>query len=360
MLTRAAGGTVQASSLDECRAAAASKGAHAFWYTQGVCEVASLLYPLCLTRGKNFELNVLQDYLSSGDPSDDAYMTSDVVSNVLGTTSHTSFRITAPTITKDRKLFRNLRDFESADAAHADNFILLRDNGRPVAVHRDVLADPTCYTNSTCGVPFFTSYVRDDGPNTRTLILHFESADAAHADNFILLRDNGRPVAVHRDVLADPACYTNSTCGVPFFTSYVRDDGPNTRTLILHDVCSKRFPMRRGQVYYLLSHAGIGCKPFPTTYPEPGCSVLFRGFERFGHLKAKVTLVDFKGTDRCEGQYLKLTTFEGFGNPQRNKFNVCRKPVNEVTTREGRIRITLGGSETITRQKYGFIIKISY
>ncbi|KAF2348420.1 hypothetical protein FHG87_020824 [Trinorchestia longiramus] len=80
--------------------------------------------------------------------------------------------------------------------------------------------------------------------------------------------------------LIDPACYTNSSCGIPIITTAI-------------ELVTLR--------YFILR---IGCKFFPEVYPVSNCEVTISGS---GTLKVNATLVNLRETT-CNGSELVVDT----------------------------------------------------
>ncbi|KAF2362829.1 hypothetical protein FHG87_006423 [Trinorchestia longiramus] len=292
-LANHAGGYVNITCPEECRLNAASKGAQMFSYQAGVCIVANLNFPLCKSRTGNISVYVQDKFLSDGTVDDNAVL-GDRRSSLFGENPQVSFRIQNPTI----------------------------------------LQFPEFYTPLT--------FRQNEFPATNLLL----------PNNFVVLTNEGTLATVSDRVLVDPQCYTESSCGVPFFTS--SQDVPET-PLIFHNFCGKRLTLRYGNVFHLVSHDRIGCEYFPDEYPDPFCPINYKGF---APVKIRATLVNFAGDDQCDGFTLKVISFDNLG--VKNKTNLCDSHETEITALGGKGRIIFGGSAITKRNKYGFIITISY
>ncbi|KAF2362828.1 hypothetical protein FHG87_006422 [Trinorchestia longiramus] len=162
-------------------------------------------------------------------------------------------------------------------------------------------------------------------------------------------------VEVDANILVDPFCYTKSACGVPFI--YPRSPVKQTFSY-LSDYCGRRLSVPSGEEVYLLSHEGIGCTPFPDIgFNRTGCRVNYRG-SGGSPLKITMTYFNFVGDDKCDGFYLSVLAFYDADNWTVTK--LCDDPVTEITAANPRGRIDFGGTSRSSRQKYGFVIKLSY
>ncbi|KAF2349009.1 hypothetical protein FHG87_020235 [Trinorchestia longiramus] len=132
--------------------------------------------------------------------------------------------------------------------------------------------------------------------------------------------------------LIDPACYTNSSCGIPIITTAV--ELVTQRYVVLHDVCGQTIDIGSEPGINVLSHEGIGCKFFPDVYPVSNCEVTISGS---GPLK---------WTPSSDG-----TT---------NAVDVCTENApTEFTATAGKVKISFSAGAGQTGQKYGFIISIT-
>ncbi|KAF2364963.1 hypothetical protein FHG87_004287 [Trinorchestia longiramus] len=277
---------------DQCKANASMRGAQVWTHneTDDNCFLASLVHPVCSSyQGTSGSGFILQDHLSDGSPCDYAVLDPLRISDLLHGMPQRSFRVESPTI--------------------------LQIGGSTMSM----------------GYPWTIS---------------------EQENKIVIFPNDGSVVSTNDKILVDPACFTKSSCGVPFMTSSVAT--ASLPSYVLHDVCGKVINIRKGPGINIFSHAGIGCKFFPDTYPASNCFVIVRGS---GILKIDVTLVNFR-LRTCDGFKLRVLTFSNNGTKSAD--HVCKEngPIEYIAS-GGRTRINLVDSGTTQSwQKYGFIINI--
>ncbi|KAF2355718.1 hypothetical protein FHG87_013529 [Trinorchestia longiramus] len=138
-----------------------------------------------------------------------------------------------------------------------------------------------------------------------------------------LFTNDGSVSVADGKYLIDPACYTNSSCGLVVITTEV--ESVIWRHFILHNVCGQTIDIGSEPGINVLSHEGIGCKFFPDVYPVSNCEVTISGS---GPLKVNATLVNFRETT-CDGSELVVDTPSSNGTT--NAVDVCTENAPTVS-----------------------------